>query len=94
MRKFYDNTELGFALVWIGIYCVSMSLGDNLSASIGVEKLITFPIAMVLSLILLIFLKKNGLFEKNGLCKSKITAKKCCIISQYCFFLQPTFGME
>lgn len=76
MKKFYDKTELGFALVWIGIYCVFMSLGDNLSASIGVEKFITFPIAMVLSLILLIFLKKNGLFEKTGLCKSKITTRK------------------
>lgn len=76
MKKFYEKTELGFALVWIGIYCVLMSVGDNLSASIGIEKIITLPIATVLSILLFVFVKKNGLFEKYGLCKSKIPAKK------------------
>ena len=76
MKKFYEKTELGFALAWIGIYCVSMSVGDNLSTSIGIGKIITLPIAMILSSIIFIFLKKNGLFEKNGLCKSQITARK------------------
>lgn len=76
MKKFYEKTELGFALAWIGIYCVLMSVGDNLSASIGIEKIITLPIAAVLSIVLFVFVKENGLFEKYGLCKSKTPAKK------------------
>ena len=76
MKKFYEKTELGFALAWIGIYCVLMSVGDNLSASIGIEKIITLPIAAVLSIVMFVFVKENGLFEKYGLCKSKTPAKK------------------
>ena len=35
MKKFYDKSELGFALAWIGIYCVGMSIFDEISRSIG-----------------------------------------------------------
>ena len=38
MRKLYDKSELAFALVWIGIYCVGMSVFDEISRSIGVES--------------------------------------------------------
>ncbi len=76
MKKFYEKSELGFALAWIGIYCAAMSIGDNVSTSIGVEKIITFPTAVVLSVLLFMFLKKNRLFKKYGLCEAKIPAKK------------------
>ena len=76
MKKIYEKTELGFALMWIGIYCVLMSVGDNLSANIGVEKSVTLPIAIILSIVLICFLKKNDLFEKYGLCWSKVSVKE------------------
>ena len=76
MQKIYEKSELDFALMWIGIYCVLMSVGDNLSASVGIEKIITLPIAMILSAVIIVFLKKNRLFEKHGLCESKVSAKK------------------
>ena len=76
MKKLYEKTELGFALMWIGLYCVAMSVGDNLSANIGVEKSITLPIALILSAVLIWFLKKNDLFKKYGLCKSRVSAKQ------------------
>ena len=76
MKKLYEKTELGFALMWIGIYCVAMSVGDNLSANIGIEKIITLPIALILSIVLICFLKKNDLFKKYGLCKSRVSAKQ------------------
>ena len=31
MKKLYDKSELTFALVWIGIYCVGMSIFDEIS---------------------------------------------------------------
>jgi membrane protease YdiL (CAAX protease family) len=47
-----------------------MSIGDNLSLSIGIEKIITLPIGIILSFILLNFLKKNKLLTEYGLKRS------------------------
>lgn len=74
MRKLYEKTELGFALFWIGAYCVTMSLGDSLSRRVGIEKAITLPVAVVLSAAIMMFIKKNGLSEKYGLCRPRSKA--------------------
>lgn len=76
MRKFYEKSEIGFAIAWIIAYCFFLSLGDNISVEIGIMKVATFPIALLLSLMLLLFLRKNDLLETYGLCKSKVPAKK------------------
>ena len=47
-----------------------------MSMSIGVMKSITFPVLLALSVILFLFVKKNGLGEKYGLCKPNIPASK------------------
>jgi membrane protease YdiL (CAAX protease family) len=52
-----------------------MSVGDSISAWVGIEKSVTFAVGAVLSIILLIFLKKNGLFSDYGLCAPEISAK-------------------
>ena len=44
MKKLYEKSELGFALVWIGIYCVGMSIFDEISRSIGVKSTSSQPI--------------------------------------------------
>lgn len=76
MRKLYEKSEIWFAVAWIVAYCVLLSLGDNISASVGVINVATFPIALGLSLVLFFFLKRNGLLGEYGLCKSKISASK------------------
>lgn len=68
MKKLYKKSELAFALVWIGIYCVLMSLGDSFSETVGIGKAVTLPVAAILSAVLFFFVKKNGLSEKYGLC--------------------------
>ena len=75
LKKLYDKSKIWFAVAWIIAYCVLMSVGDSLSAGIGVEKLATLPIEILLSAFLLLFLKKNGLFEAYGLCAPKASAK-------------------
>jgi len=75
MKKLYDKSQIWFAVAWIIAYCVLMSVGDSLSAEIGIEKSATLPIGILLSAILLLFLKKNGLFEEYGLCAPKASAK-------------------
>ena len=76
MKKLYEKSELWFALAWIIAYCVLASVGDNLSSDIGILKIITLPILIALSVILYLFVKKNGLGEKYGLCKPQGSASK------------------
>ena len=52
-----------------------LSVGDGLSAEVGIEKSVTLAIGILLSAILLLFLKKNRLFSDYGLCLPKASAK-------------------
>ena len=76
IKNLYKKSEICFAVTWIIAYVVLASVGDNLSADIGVLKIVTLPILIVLSVILFLFVKRNGLFGKYGLCKSEIPASK------------------
>lgn len=75
LKKLYDKSKIWFALAWIIAYCVLLSVGDGLSAEVGIEKSVTLAIGILLSVILLLFLKKNGLFSDYGLCVPKASAK-------------------
>lgn len=75
LKKLYEKNKVCFAVIWIIVYCVLMSVGDSLSSMLGLEKSVTLAIGVVLSTVILLFLKNNGLFEAYGLCRSKIPAK-------------------
>ena len=75
LKKLYDKSKIWFAVMWIITYCVLLSVGDALSALIGIEKSVTLAIGILLSAILLLFLKKNGLFAEYGLCVPKTSAR-------------------
>lgn len=75
MKKLYDQSKIWFAVIWIIAYCVLMSAGDSLSSMLGAEKSVTVIIGIGLSGALLLFLQKNGLFQKYGLCLPKISAR-------------------
>jgi len=75
LKKLYDKSKIWFAVSWIIAYCVLMSAGDALSATVGIEKSVTLAVGVALSAVLLLFLKKNGLFEAYGLCRSKVSAR-------------------
>lgn len=76
MKKLYEKSRLTFSIIWIVAYCVLMSAGDSLSDKIGIAKAVTLPIALTMSAVLLIFIKRNGLRDEYGLCKSKVPAGK------------------
>lgn len=75
MKKLYEKSELAFALMWIGIYCVGMSIFDEISRSTGVESSATAVFAVVVSLFLYFWLKKQGKLERFGLCRPTAPAK-------------------
>ena len=72
MKKLYEKSKLAFALVWIGIYCVGMSIFDEIFRSIGVESSATAVFVVAISLFLYCWLKKNGKLERFGLCKPNL----------------------
>lgn len=76
MKRLYEKSEIWFAVAWIIAYCVLLSLGDNISAELGLINVATLPIALVLSFVLYLFMKRNGLLEAYGLCRSKVPASK------------------
>ena len=76
MKAFYEKSEIWFALLWIMAYCLLASMGDYFSDVIGVQKIVTLPVLLVLSGTLFYFVRKNQLLETFGLCKPKIPASK------------------
>lgn len=76
MKKLYQKSELTFSLVWIGVYCVVMSLADNLSAEVGIDSVISAPVIFVLSVVLALFLRSNSLFDKYGICRPQVRSSK------------------
>lgn len=76
MQKLYQKSEITFALFWIIIYVVGTSIADAISKIIGITKIITVVFHILLCVLLLIWTGKHKLYEKYGLCKSKIQASK------------------
>ena len=76
LKKLYKKSEIWFAVAWIIAYVVLASAGDNISADLGIGKIVTLPILIAMSVILYFFVRKNGLAEKYGLCKPQLPAGK------------------
>ena len=76
LKKLYEKSEKWFAVAWIIAYVVLASAGDNVSAELGIDKIVTLPILIAMSAILYCFVRKNDLTEKYGLCKPQLPAAK------------------
>ena len=71
MTSLYRKNELTFSIVWIVLYVILFSLADNISEGLGMAKIVTAPLCIVVTAVLLIWILKNGLGEKYGLCAVK-----------------------
>ena len=56
MQKLYQKHELWFALGWIAFYVVAVSFADELSRTIGIEKIVTLPLLLAMCAVLLIWI--------------------------------------
>lgn len=84
MLKFYQKSEIWFAVFWIIVYVVGTGLADGISTAIGVASSVTAAFHLIMTAILLIWIFKNNLQKKYGLCKSEIKTK-------YLLFYLPLF---
>lgn len=76
MKKLFEKDEILFAVLWIVIYVLGFSNADMLSDAIGIPKLITVIVGAAISVILLLFIKRNGLRAYFGLCPVRVSLKK------------------
>lgn len=76
MKKLYEKNELTFAIVWIVIYCVVQSLANSLNEQIGISFSASAVLCIVQTIILFVFIQKNGLMKRYGLCKSSVPARR------------------
>lgn len=76
LDRFYQKSEFYFALVWIGVYCVANSLANPLSKIIGVGSSAALLFNLTLTVLLLTWIRKNGLTKYYGLCPSNIPARR------------------
>jgi len=72
MQKLYQKHELWFALGWIACYVIVISFADQLSRSIGIEKIVTLPLLLTMCAVLLLWMKRNDLLQTFGLCKGNV----------------------
>lgn len=76
MKKLYEKSELTFAIVCIVIYSILQSLANPLNKVIGIESSANAFFNIMLTIILFFFIKKHKLFEKYGLCKTSVPARR------------------
>ena len=74
MKKLYEKNELTFAIIWIVVYCVLQSLANPLNKAIGVAYVASTVFSVLQTIALLIFILKNKLQKRYGLCKSPVPA--------------------
>ena len=82
MKKLYLKSEISFALVWIGLYVVVMNIAlqfcggfDDLERKTVSQLLIPVICILVLAAAATVWILKNGLTEKYGLCSFKGNVK-------------------
>ena len=74
MKNLYRKDPIWFAVLWIAIYVVGFSAADGISESIGIPKLITVILGLVMSVILVGFIHREELDEYYGMCGIKAKA--------------------
>ena len=82
MKKLYQKSQLGFALVWIGLYVVVMNIAlqicggfDDLPGKTIPQLLVPVGCILVLAILATVFILRNGLARQFGLCRVKRDSK-------------------
>lgn len=76
LNRIHEKSELTFALLWIGIYCLANSVANLISDAVGINSSVTFLMNSCLSVLIFHWIQKKGLRQYYGLCKSHLPASK------------------
>lgn len=76
MKKLYEKSEMTLTLILIAVYILSKSIAQPLNKAIGIASSADALFQIALTAILAVFIVKNGLQAKYGLCKISVPARK------------------
>ncbi len=74
MKKLYAKSELLFSIFWIVLYVAGTSLVQGIGEKIGQQDALVFLLHLALTVFLLVWLSKNKLTKRFGLCKTDVKA--------------------
>lgn len=97
MNKLKETKPIWFAVIWIVIYIILVSIGDIISSMLGIANSATSIILIAFSIVLILYLKKNKWFEIYGikhLKKSDFKDSMLYIPLIIMAFIQYTKGMN
>ena len=100
MKKMFEKSELTFAIVMIVIYVVGESLMQRVSDAIGMKFVAEAAFNILMSAILIVFIKKNKLAKHLGLCMPEASVIKMfgyiplLLIAAGQFFFVPVLNMN
>lgn len=67
MKRLLEASPVWHAIVWIGIYIATAALGDAISEALGRPNLATAPLMLLLCVVALYLLARNGWLERYGI---------------------------
>ena len=76
MNRLYQKSKLWFALAWILVYVVGTGAADAVSKTVGLEKSITVLYLTALSVTAAVWICRNGLLRRFGICKGVLPPRK------------------
>lgn len=82
MKKLYNKSQIGFALVWIGAYVIVMNIAlnvcggfDDLASKTVSQLLVPVVCILILAALSTLWILRNHLAEAFGLCRFRGNAK-------------------
>ena len=76
MKKLFEKNEIMFAVMLIIIYVVGSSIMMNISEDALVQNIAGAAFNAVMTVLVFIFIRKNGLMKYIGLCRSEVSAAR------------------
>ncbi len=67
MKRLQETNPIWHAVIWIILYVAIVNIGDMLSEMIGIKNLATSALLILLSIVLIVYVKRNRWVEYYGL---------------------------
>ena len=72
LNKLFAKSELWFALIWIGIYCILNSLANPISDAVGIDSSAAFVLNGAMTVFMFSWIRQRELLPYFGFCKPQL----------------------
>ncbi|MBE6813620.1 MAG: CPBP family intramembrane metalloprotease [Ruminococcaceae bacterium] len=87
MKKLYAKSELLFSIFWIVLYVAGTSLVQGIGELYGHKDVFVFVFHLALAAFLLVWIIKNKLTKRFGLCRTDIRARHFLYYIPFCLLV-------